>query len=139
MRQPDCWNGGLRVSSSPVGGRMRLGAQPETAIEWLALKLNLAPKPLADTHLGFQFARIIMAATKAGLFEALRDNARTAAQVAEARGTNLVATAKMLDALLAHGYLGFREGRYELNKLSRKWLLSDSPDTLIHKLAFQQI
>ena len=118
---------------------MRLGAQPETAVEWLALKLNLAPKPLADTHLGFQFARIIMAATKAGLFEALRDNARTAAQVAEARGTNPLATAKMLDALLAHGYLGFRQGRYELNKLSRKWLLSDSPDTLIHKLAFQQI
>jgi SAM-dependent methyltransferase len=118
---------------------MRLGARPDTLIEWLALELNLAPKPLADTQLAFQFARIVMAATKAGLFEALRDGGRTAEDVAVARGTDGRATAKVLDALLAHGYLGFRNGRYELNKLSRKWLLAESPNTLVHKLNFQQI
>jgi hypothetical protein len=32
---------------------MRLGARPDTLIEWLALKLNWAPVPLADTHLSF--------------------------------------------------------------------------------------
>ena len=50
---------------------MRLGARPDTVIEWLA-QLNWAPVPLADTHLSFQFARIIMATTKAGFFEAPR-------------------------------------------------------------------
>jgi SAM-dependent methyltransferase len=118
---------------------MRLGARPDTVIEWLALKLNLAPKPLADTQLAFQFARIIMAATTAGLFDALRQDGRTAEEVAVTRGTDHRATAKVLDALLAHGYLGFRNGRYQLNKLSRKWLLADSPDTLVHKLDFQEI
>jgi hypothetical protein len=29
---------------------MRSGARPDTVIEWLALKLNWAPVPLADTH-----------------------------------------------------------------------------------------
>ena len=118
---------------------MRLGARPDTPAEWLALKLNLAPTPLADTQLAFQFARIIMAATKAGLFEALRDGGRTADEVAGFCRTDPRATAKVLEALLAHGYLGFRSGRYELNSLSRKWLLADSPNTLVHKLAFQEV
>lgn len=118
---------------------MRLGARPETVLEWLALELNLAPKPLADTHFAFLFARIVMAATQAGLFESLREGGLTAEHVASRCGTHGPATSKVLDALLALGYLAFRKGRYELNRLSRKWLLADSPDTLVHKLAFQQI
>jgi hypothetical protein len=118
---------------------MRLGARPDTVAEWLALRLNLAPKPLADTHLAFLFARIVMAATQSGLFEALRESGGTAEEVAIMCGTDRQATSKVLDALLALDYLGFRNGHYELNKLSRKWLLADSPDTLVHKLAFQQI
>jgi SAM-dependent methyltransferase len=118
---------------------MRLGAHAETALEWLALRLNLGPKPLADTQAAFQFARIIMAASGAGLFEALRDGGRTTEEIAASRGTNPRATGKMLDALLAHGYLRYRNGRYELNRLSRKWLLADSPYTVVHKLDFQEI
>jgi SAM-dependent methyltransferase len=118
---------------------MRLGAQAETFLEWLALRLNLGPKPLADTQAVFQFARIIMAASRAGLFDALRDGGRTVEEIAASRGTDSRATGKVLDALLAHGYLRYRNGRYELNRLSRKWLLSDSPHTIVHKLDFQEI
>ena len=107
---------------------MRLGARPDTVAEWLALRLNLAPKPLADTHLAFLFARIVMAATQSGLFEALRESGGTAEEVTIMCGTDRQATSKVLDALLALDYLGFRNGHYELNKLSRKWLLADSPD-----------
>jgi hypothetical protein len=70
---------------------MRLGPKPDTVIEWLILKLNLAPKPLADTQLAFQLARIIMAATKVRLFDALRQGGRTAVEVAIDRGTNQTA------------------------------------------------
>lgn len=118
---------------------MRLGAHAETFLERLALRLNLGPKPLADTQAAFQFARIIMAASKAGLFEALRDGGRTVEEIAASRGTDPRATGKVLDALLAHGYLRYRSGRYELNRLSRKWLLADSPHTVVHKLDFQEI
>jgi SAM-dependent methyltransferase len=118
---------------------MRLGAHAETVLEWLALRLNLGPKPLADTQAAFQFARIIMAASRAGLFEALQSGGRTAEEIAASRGTDPRATGKVLDALLAHGYLRFRNGRYELNRLSRKWLLADSPHTVVHKLDFQEI
>jgi 2-polyprenyl-3-methyl-5-hydroxy-6-metoxy-1,4-benzoquinol methylase len=118
---------------------MKLGARPDTVLEWLAVKLNLAPKPLADTHLSFQFARIIMAAAKCGIFEALKTQGHTAAEVAAISGANQAATQKVLDALLAHGYLSYRAPHYELNKLSRKWLLAESPSTLVHKLDFQDV
>lgn len=118
---------------------MRLGAHAETVLEWLALRLNLGPKPLADTQAAFQFARIIMAASRAGLFEALQHGGCTAQEVAATRGTHPGATGKVLDALLAHGYLRYRNGRYELNRLSRKWLLANSPHTVAHKLDFQEI
>jgi SAM-dependent methyltransferase len=118
---------------------MRLGVRPDTPAEWLALQLNLVPVPMADTHLAFQFARIVMAASKAGLFEALREQGHTSEEVAAGCGTDRRATAKMLDALLAHGYLNYRSARYELNRLSRKWLLADSPYTLVHKLDLQEI
>src|SRR5690349_14202870 len=118
---------------------MRLGAHAETALEWLALKLNLGPKPLADTQAAFQFARIIMAASRAGLFEALQHSGGTTQEIAASRGTDPRATGKVLDALLAHGYLRYRNERYELNRLSRKWLLANSPHTVIHKLDFQEI
>lgn len=36
---------------------MRFGARAETPAEWLALKLNLGPKPLADTQLAFQYSQ----------------------------------------------------------------------------------
>jgi hypothetical protein len=118
---------------------MRLGAHAETFLERLALRLNLGPKPLADTQAAFQFARIIMAASRAGLFEALQDGGRTGEEIAASRGTEARATGKVLDALLAHDYLRYRRGRYELNPLSRKWLLADSPHTVVHKLDFQEI
>lgn len=118
---------------------MRLGIRPDNLVEWIALKLNLGPKPLAETHLAFQFARIVMAATKAGLFEALANGGRSADEIATDCRTHPFPTTKMLDALLAHDYLRFRNGRYELNAMSRKWLLADSPNTLMHKLDFQEI
>jgi hypothetical protein len=119
---------------------MRLGAHAETFLERLAFRLNLGPKPLADTQAAFQFARIIMAAVQgrpvrglaARLDILLRRSPPRAAQILKPRG-------KVLDALLAHGYLRYRNGQYELNRLSRKWLLADSPHTVVHKLDFQEI
>src|ERR687893_2146098 len=118
---------------------MPLGAHAKTFLERLAFRLNLGPKPLADTQAAFQFARIIMVASKAGLFEALHDGGRTAQEIAAARSTDPQSTEKVLDTLLAHSYLRYRDGRYELNRLSRKWLLADSPHTVVHKLDFQEI
>jgi len=86
---------------------MRLDAVAESIPEKIARHLNLAPVPLAHTHLALLLARSVMEASKAGIFEALAEKARTPAEVAAACGLNPVATQKLLPALATSGYLTY--------------------------------
>lgn len=116
---------------------MRIGGIAENPAESIVGRLNLAPQPLLETQMAFTMARLIMSGTQLGIFEALKDGPRTSAQVAAACGTHDFATDKLLFALAGSGYLASRGGSYELTKVSRKWLLADSPNSVVDKLLFQ--
>ena len=116
---------------------MRIGAKAENPIERVVMRLNLAPGPLLETHMAFMLARLVMVATKLGVFEALAAGASTAASVAERCDTDPVATEKLLFALAAADYVVPDDGGYALTATSRKWLLRDSPTSLADKLVFQ--
>ena len=58
---------------------MRIAAKAENPLERAIIRLNLAPQPLLETQMAYTLARIVMAATKLGVFEALNDGATTAA------------------------------------------------------------
>jgi SAM-dependent methyltransferase len=118
---------------------MRVGAIPESLIERVVTRLGLVPGPLIETHMGFLLARTIMAGADLGVFVALADGPATAAEIAKRLGTDPQATEKLLFALGASDYLRFRDGRYELTKAARKWLLPSSPTDLTDKLRFQII
>src|SRR4051812_12573193 len=101
------------------------------------MRLNLAPQPLLETQMAFTLARVVMTATKLGIFEALGAGPGTAASVAERCGTDSAATEKLLFALAAADYLRAAGDGYELTPMARKWLLADSPTSLADKLIFQ--
>ena len=50
---------------------MRIGAIPESIVEWLALKLEMAPRALVDTHAAMMLARTVMAGADLKIFDAL--------------------------------------------------------------------
>jgi 2-polyprenyl-3-methyl-5-hydroxy-6-metoxy-1,4-benzoquinol methylase len=116
---------------------VRIGAKPENPVERLALRLNAVPQPMIETQMAFTLARIVMAAAKLGVFEALGAGASTAASVAERCGTDAVATEKLLFALAASGYAKGDSNGYALTPMARKWLLEESPTSLVDKLLFQ--
>jgi SAM-dependent methyltransferase len=116
---------------------VRIAAKPENVIERLVMRLNMAPRPLLETQMAFTLARVVMTATRLGLFDALEPGPSTAASVAERCGTAPAATDKLLFALAAADYLKADEGRYALTDMTRKWLLRDSPTSLADKLEFQ--
>ncbi|HSK42587.1 MAG TPA: methyltransferase [Candidatus Binatia bacterium] len=116
---------------------MRLGVIAETIIERLVLKSNVAPEPLLETQMAFSMARSIMVGVKLGLFEAVSDGARSAADIAKTCATDPVATEKLLNALAGCGYFKFRNGAYRLTAKAKKWLLRRSPQNLCDKLLFQ--
>ena len=116
---------------------MRFGVVPESPIERVVKRLNLAPEPLIETQMAFTLARLIMVAAKLGVFEALADGPAPAAVVAERCGTSPVGTEKLLFALAGADYLRAEDGGYALSSATRKWLLRDSPNSLVEKMLFQ--
>lgn len=118
---------------------MRLGFHPESAVERLALALGVLPTPFAATHSAPLLARAVMSATRFGLFEALAAEPATAEQAAARSGTHPGATAALFGALAAAGYLTARDGRFALTSVARKWLLRDSPSSLVDNVLFREL
>jgi SAM-dependent methyltransferase len=116
---------------------MRLGPIPENPIERVVARLNVAPQPLIDTQIAYTLARVVMAGTKLGVFEALGAGASTAREVAERCGTDPGATEKLLFALAGTDYVRGEDGSYSLEPVARKWLLRESPHSLADKLVLQ--
>ena len=103
---------------------MRIGAIPESIVEWLALKLEIAPRALVDTHAAMMLARTVMAGADLKIFDVLAQRPLTAEETAAACGSAPGPTALLLDALAACGYVRFSAGRFGLTRSARPWLLS---------------
>ncbi len=116
---------------------MRIGALPQSPFEWLALKLDLAPRALVDSHAAMLLARTLVAGTELGIFDALSRGPLTSEEIAGACGAAAGPTALLLDALVACGYLRFREGRFSLTRRSRTWLISSARSSVRDKLLLQ--
>jgi SAM-dependent methyltransferase len=116
---------------------MRIGALPQSLLEWLALKLDLAPRALVDSHAAMLLARTLMAGTELGVFDALAAGPLTAEEVAGECGAAAGPTALLLDALVACGYLRFSQDRFSLARHSRRWLVGAAPSSVRDKLLLQ--
>jgi SAM-dependent methyltransferase len=117
---------------------VKIGAIPQTLVEWLALRLDIAPRALVDTHAAMLLARTVMAGAELKVFDALAGRPLTAEETAVACGSAPAATALLLDALAACGYLRFRSGAYALTRRGR-WVLASAPSSLRDKLLLQII
>ena len=118
---------------------MKIKLQPENLLEWIALKLNLAPTPQADTQIVFNAARAIMAAAELGIYEAIGKSSKTANEIATACHTHTHATKQLLNCLVGVGYLNWKDEKYSLKTKYYKWLLKESDGNLIGKLRFQLV
>lgn len=118
---------------------MKIGAIPESALEWLALKLELAPRALIDTHAAMLLSRMVMAGAELKVFDALSARPLTGEEVASACRTAAAPTALLLDALAASGYLRLKGGRFALTRRARPWLIDADPSSVRDKLLLQII
>jgi SAM-dependent methyltransferase len=100
-------------------------------------RTNLGPWPILHTQFAYTLARVVMAATRLGVFDALEDEPLAAAEVARRCSTDPAATEKLLFALGGAGYVQARDQGYALTARSRKWLRRDSPDSVADKLLLQ--
>lgn len=88
------------------------------------LTLNQGPAPALDMWGGPAF-QIVLAAIRLTLFETLKGQPLTAAEVSQQLQTDPRATQILLDTLVSLKYLNQKDGRYGLTTMSRKWLTDD--------------
>lgn len=118
---------------------MKIGAIPGSALEWLALKLERAPRALIDTHAAMLLARTVMAGAELKVFDALAARPLSAEETAAACGSAPGPTGLLLDALAACGYVRFESGRFALTPRARRWLLTSGPSSVRDKLMLQAV
>ncbi|HEU5349444.1 MAG TPA: methyltransferase [Ktedonobacterales bacterium] len=116
---------------------MRLGAIPHGIVERIAFALGLVPTPLFDSIIALLLARTVMVATRVGVFETMASQPCRVEDIARQCGTAPTATHKLVDALVATGYLRLRNGQYALAPVARRWLLKDSPRSLHDAILLQ--
>jgi SAM-dependent methyltransferase len=100
--------------------------------------LNMVPVPVLDTTGPVMRARIIIAATEMGIFEALADRPKEYDEVAERVGAQGDSLRLVLDALEGYGYIRRLGTRYKNSRMARKYLEPKSPDYVGDLVLFQE-
>jgi ubiquinone/menaquinone biosynthesis C-methylase UbiE len=116
---------------------MKLGTIAQNPLEWGVLQAGLVPTPLLDTIVALLLARAVMVGTRVGVFEALTSGPLAPEEVAARCQVDSGALNKLLGALAGSGYLGWRDGRYRLTPLSRKWLIKGASHSLYDAIVMQ--
>jgi SAM-dependent methyltransferase len=116
---------------------MRLDLVGESLIERAVARTNAAPSPIVHTQIAYTLARVLMAASRLGVFEALGDDPASAAEIARRCGTDPHATGKLLFALASAGYVVPRRGGYAQTPRSRKWMRRSSRHSLHDMIELQ--
>jgi SAM-dependent methyltransferase len=100
--------------------------------------LNMVPVPVLDTTGPVMRARIIIAATEMGVFEALADGPKAYSELAERIGARGDSLRLILDALEGYGYIWRSGDRYENSRMARKYLEPKSPYYVGDLVLFQE-
>jgi 2-polyprenyl-3-methyl-5-hydroxy-6-metoxy-1,4-benzoquinol methylase len=101
---------------------VRPDLRPENLTERLALRLNLAPRPVGEAMFGMPMARSVMAGVRLGIFERLAKAPADADELASELALAPAGTRLLLDSLYALGHVQRDGSRYELSKEARRWL-----------------
>ncbi len=122
----DLWRSGQII----IRCSMKIGAIPENLLERLALVFGLVPTPFIDTLHAVIVARAVMVATRLDVFDALAARPLSASGLAAQLGLDAAALEKLLNVLVAVGYVQEGPAGFAPTRLARKWLMRDSPRSI---------
>lgn len=96
----------------------------------LSNRRNLSPSRILDTVFAFRHARVLLTAFELDVFTSLGDNEKTSAEIADVLRTNERATDRLMNALVAAGFLKKKNGRFANTPLSARFLVKGKPEYL---------
>lgn len=105
---------------------MRPTLRPDNPLEFFALRLNLAPRPVGEAMFAMPMARTIMAGVRLGIFARLARQRASAKELAQEISADPSGLRLLLESLVALEHLRRRNGGYELTDQARRWLDPES-------------
>jgi SAM-dependent methyltransferase len=109
--------------------------KPQNLMEWIALKANLVPTPL-EVGARVLISKAVMLACKLGVLESAKDSPQSIEQISQRTKLHPRGLEGLMNILTLHGYFRYKDGKFALTKLSRKWCLKDSPDNVYNQLRY---
>ena len=114
---------------------MKTVDKQQNLMEWIAIKANLAPLPL-NVWNRILSSKAVLLASKLDVFEAAKDSPQTIEQIAQRTKLHPRGLTSLMNILTLHGYFKYKDGKFGLTKLSRKWCLEESPDNVYNQLRY---
>ena len=99
------------------------------------LTMNQAPAPTIDMYSAIA-NRAVSTSLRLGVFEVLRNEPLTAADIAVQIDADCRGIILLLDALEPLGYIRRVENLYKNTPIAEKWMIKDSPSTIAHLFQF---
>ena len=103
----------------------------------ILITLNRGPGPMMDLIGGIAF-HALATAVKLGVFEAIGMDRLTTDEAAQRISADPRATGMLLDVLEAMGYVERKDGHYANTRMTVKWMLESSPNSLACMISWMQ-
>ena len=118
---------------------MKLSPVPQNIPEWIALKADLVPIPLAHTHVCFMLSKAVLTAFSLNVFEAFNEKPLSSAEAALKLNLDERALKSLLHVLLTTGYFQFKSEKFVLTAHAKKWCLLSSKYSLYNQQKFNEV
>ncbi len=107
--------------------------------ERLLRRLHVLPSPFLDAFGSVLFGRALAIAANRGFFESLREAPCTKTDLSLNTGYRVDGVGLLADAFVEGGYLVRSGEAYALSAEGRKWLLRDSPHSIVNLLGYFEL
>ncbi|MFD2571548.1 class I SAM-dependent methyltransferase [Spirosoma soli] len=115
---------------------MQLTISPENPIEWFALRANLAAIPLLHIQIMPVLAKAVLEAADNGVFEAAKNGPQTLDELVQVLNLNPKALGELMGLLTAMGYFNYKNNRFTLTRMARRFTLKDDPMSVYGMMIF---
>ena len=115
---------------------MQLTISPESPLEWLALRTNLAPIPLLHAQIMPILAKAVLEAADKGVFDAAKNGPQTLDELVRTLNLNPKALGELMGLLTAMGYFTYANDRFTLTRMARRFAIKDDPQSVHGMMVF---
>lgn len=115
---------------------MQLTITPDNLLEWFALRANLVAVPILHVQIMPVLAKAVLEAADKGIFEATKDEPKTLDTLAHELRLNRKALGELMGLLTAMGYFTYRNDRFVLTRMARRFALKDNPQSVYGMMIF---